>query len=109
MTPKTVGACQMSCSNPRHQHAGEPQCTKTRSYKFDGEGVAIHMLKAWAVLGQALDTKKRHKDAWKLVEKQQKEGKLPSLEELEDQVVHDWTAAAASGSSGPAAKAARVR
>ena len=91
MTPKASGSWQLRCTHPYHQGEGAA-CIKTRANTFEGGAeAAIRMLKSWALHGLLLESKTEHKEVWDLVEGQFAAGTLPSMAELDAQVIESWT------------------
>ena len=90
----------MYCAHPDH---GSPEnmCSRFRSTKLEGEAVCLSKLKAWALAGTNLPSKKMHKDAWSVVDEAHRAGTLQE-HELYDIVVPDtWEEAFANAPPPP--------
>ena len=53
--------------------------------------MAIRMLKAWALGGAILGSKEDHRAYWAEVILQYQTGCVPTMDELDSQIVHDWS------------------
>ena len=82
ITPTHTGF-QITCKHPKHGTA-TTACTKTRSSNIEGSEMALRLLKTWALWGRSSSSKDEHqKKVWKKVMQAQKNGTLPTLEELD--------------------------
>ena len=73
---------QMTCTRPGHKASSN--CTKSVSVSVaGGEPECLKLLKFWHVLGDGLATKEEHKNKWKDVLEQARQGTLPTHHDLD--------------------------
>ena len=88
LTPAGPGkrGYQMTCMHPWHQDEAS-LCTKSRTSSTESDATIVQALKRWAQLGESMTSKSEHKDAWKQVVKEMKDGSLPDEGSLDTWLV----------------------
>ena len=88
LTPTRYG-WQMTCTHPAHQ--GGKTCQKTRSNNMSGsEENTLRLLKYWAAAGCTEPSQQEHFDFFRKVLELEKEGSLPTEDDIEAMCISDW-------------------
>lgn len=88
---KVLTGLQMHCSRPEH-NLDKKRCTKELSFGVAGdEATCRRMLKSWIVFASSVSSRdERMFETWKLIQVMKRENGLPSEDDLNLNVVHDW-------------------
>ena len=84
----TLTGWQVTCMNPKHF---DKKCSKEISNRVSGSSeISKRMLMQWVILGSSTDSRDAHIHQWHDIVDQKRQGKLASLEELNDACITDW-------------------